>query len=685
MTRIQQTTRELIAVAATCFALGCDDGDGGPSANTGTIGVTLNPTALSIPQGGNATVTATLERRGGFAGAVTLAMSGLATGITTTITPTQLSGTLTTATITINVAATVAPQAYTGTLTATGSEGAQAAATYQLTVAAAPNYALSVSPAAITIPAGTTGGVTVNIDRTNFPDAISLELAEPPAGITGVFSPAPATTNASSLVLTVPATVPAGNHSLTIRGTATGPGIRTATLALSVVVPPAGGTRIEYRFCDASAAPVFFAYQDGVGIWQRVVGEPAGDVVKFAFEIRQGRGGVMAVYQTAAGSAADALGLRRRSEGVRRTTTARAARMRGSMEERGGVAGHRLAQRAPSVVDTYQTDVWYASVAELAEDATAGCEVEEPTKTVTGTVAGVTTGQYGILSLGAVTEVFDGRTSTNPVTFTDVAAGRLDFVATRMPTPGTPPDKAVIMRNLDIADGGSLPATVDFNGAAAITPVSATASISGGGGTDRLEIFTELVTANGASLFWFDLSPSVVATRPWAGIAPAAMVSGDYHALVVFATPPASQGNFRVSLKYVGPVANQTLTLGPTIAVPTVSSVAAGAYPRFRFQGSVPLEYDRGMSIFLSSSANGFGLLATSAYLTASGNARAYDLTMPDVASLPGFPVAARLTTGANDLSANAFGFTGPGLFDVRPNVGAEFKGATVGATLTVP
>jgi hypothetical protein len=684
MTRIRRTTRELIAVAATCFALACDDGDGGPSAHTGTIGVTLNPTALSIPQGGNATVTATLERRGGFAGAVTLAMSGLATGITTTITPTQLTGILTTATITINVAANVAPQAYTGTLTATGSEAAQAVATYQLTVAAAPNYALTVTPAAITIPAGTTGGVTVNIDRTNFPDAISLELAEPPAGITGVFSPAPATSNASTLVLSVPATAPAGNHPLTIRGTATGPGIRTTTLALSVVAPPAGGTRIEYQFCDASGAPVFLAYQDGVGIWQRVVGEPAGDVVKFAFEIRQGRGGVMAVYRTAAAIGADALALRR-IEGVRRTTSARAARMRGSMAERGSIAEHRLAQRAPSVVDAYQTDVWYASVAELAEDAAAGCEVEEPTKTVTGTVAGVTSGQYGILSLGAVTEVFDGRTSTNPVTFTDVAAGRLDFVATRMPTPGTPPDKAVILRNLDIADGGSLPATVDFNGAAAITPVSASASISGGGGTDRLEIFTELVTANGASLFWFDLAPSVVATRPWAGIAPAAMVSGDYHALVVFATPPASQGTFRVSLEYVGPVTNQTLALGPTIAVPTVSSVAAGAYPRFRFQGSVPLEYDRGISIFLSSSANGFGILATSAYLMASGNARAYDLTMPDIASLSGFPVAARLTTGANDLSANAFGFTGPGLFDVRPNVGAEFKGATVGSTITVP
>ena len=82
---------------------------------------------------------------------------------------------------------------------------------------------------------------------------------------------------------------------------------------------------------------------------------------------------------------------------------------------------------------------------------------------------------------------------------------------------------------------------------------------------------------------------------------------------------------------------------------------------------------------------NAFSLIATNAYLTASGNALAYDFTMPDVATLAGFPVAARLTAGPNELSASAFGFTGPGIFDVRPNLGSDFKGATAGAMITVP
>ena len=74
-----------------------------------------------------------------------------------------------------------------------------------------------------------------------------------------------------------------------------------------------------------------------------------------------------------------------------------------------------------------------------------------------------------------------------------------------------------------------------------------------------------------ALLLWFDLAPSRTASRPWAGIGPAVMVPGDYHGVVVFATPPASETDFRVSLKYVGPVTDQMLALGPPITAPTAS------------------------------------------------------------------------------------------------------------------
>jgi len=166
------------------------------------------------------------------------------------------------------------------------------------------------------------------------------------------------------------------------------------------------------------------------------------------------------------------------------------------------------------------------------------------------------------------------------------------------------------------------------------------------------------------------------------------MVSGDFHTVVVFATPPASQGDFRVSLKYVGPVTNQTIAFGPTITAPTTSLVASGAYPRFRFQASVPPEYNKGVTIDVLSTlstGNAFSIIATGAYLAASGSALAYDFTTPDVAGLPGFPAAARLTAGSNELSVSAFGFTGPGIFELEPSLGGESRSAIKVATINVP
>ena len=58
---------------------------------------------------------------------------------------------------------------------------------------------------------------------------------------------------------------------------------------------------------------------------------------------------------------------------------------------------------------------------------------------------------------------------------------------------------------------------------------------------------------------------------------------------------------------------------------------------------------------------------------------------MPDVSGLAGFPAAARLTAGINDVSASGFGFTGTGVFGLQPSLGSEFKAAVRVATVTVP
>jgi hypothetical protein len=526
------------------------------------------------------------------------------------------------------------------------------------------DYALTVDPTALTIVGGSSNLATVSIDRTNFTGEVALALLNPPAGITGVFTPTPTTTDEAELVVSVATTVAAGSYPLTIQGTAADPGTRTTTLTVTVPAPPTGGN-VEYLFCAVGDLPVFFAYQDGAGPWQVVTGVASGAATRYAFTLVQGRGGVLSVYLASAAAVTGALTAGRMTS-LRPVASRRAPRVS---------SGSSFAER-------YESFLLHGSTAELVQDGQNACAQDPPTKTVTGTVLGVPAGAYGRVSLGGATRIFNGAASSNPITFTNVPAGQVDLLGSRT-IPGAAPDKVIVLRNLDIPDGGSLPSVIDFDGTASFAPATATVTITGAAGHD-MEVYTDVVKDDRARALWADLSPNPATTRPWAGLGPAALLSGEFHELVVFASDPTSD-DFRVSLKDVGPVTDQTIAFGPAINAPTVSQVVAGTYPRFRFQGALPAEYNKGATIDVYGADNAFFILATGAYLTASGSALAYDITMPDVTGLAGFPAAARPTAGSNDVVASGFGFTGPGTFEPLPALGSEYKASIRNTTIQVP
>lgn len=542
------------------------------------------------------------------------------------------------------------------------------------------DYALTVDPAAITILGGSSNSATVSIDRTDFIGEVALALLTPPAGITGAFTPTPTTTDESSLVLSAATSVAPGSYPLTIQGTTTGPGIKTTTLTVTIPALPTGGN-VQYLFCAVEDLPVFFAYQDGAGPWQVVTGVASGGATRYGFSLTQGYGGVLSVYRAAASAAA---GLTAgRITNVRQTAATRFG-LGNKHHTRFGVApGTTRALSASALADGYESYLLYGSTTQLAEDGLNACGQDLPTKTVTGTVQGVPAGAYGIVSLGGVTKIFDGAASTNPLTFVEVPGGLLDLIGSRA-IPGLAPDKIIVFRNLNVADGGALPSAIDFNGPGSSAPATATVTITGAAGDD-LEVYTDVVKDNKPPLaLWSDLSPSPATTRPWAGLGPAALLSGEFHELTVFASDPTSD-DVRASVKDVGPVTDQTIAFGPTINAPTVSQVVAGAYPRFRFQGALPAEYNKGATVEMYGSDNVFFILATGAYLTASGSALAYDITMPAVAGLAGFPGAARLTAGINDLVVSGYGFIAQGTFEPLPALGTEFKVSIRNTTITVP
>ena len=169
--------------------------------------LSLTPAAFTIAPGANGNTAVTLTRTN-FTGAVTLSLGGAPAGVTGSFNPAAPTGT--SSTLTVTVGAAVAPGVYNLTVDGTGTAGNRSTP-LTLTVSVTPDYALSLTPAALTIAPGANGNTTVTITRSNFTGAVTLSLGGAPAGVTGSFNPAAPTGTSSTLTVTVGAGVLPGS------------------------------------------------------------------------------------------------------------------------------------------------------------------------------------------------------------------------------------------------------------------------------------------------------------------------------------------------------------------------------------------------------------------------------------------------------------------------------------------
>jgi hypothetical protein len=127
----------------------------GPGVNAATAALSLvvqaaysfslSSATISVPQGGQGSVTATITRSSGFTGAVALTVAGLPTGVTGAFNPVSTTGT--TSTLTLAATAAAAPGNSALTVNASGVNGVNQSAALTLTVqAAAPNVSVAFCP-----------------------------------------------------------------------------------------------------------------------------------------------------------------------------------------------------------------------------------------------------------------------------------------------------------------------------------------------------------------------------------------------------------------------------------------------------------------------------------------------------------------------------------------------------------
>src|SRR5205807_2110742 len=136
----------------------------------------------------------------------------------------------TSSTLTVSVGAAVAPGVYNLTVDGAGTPGSRSTP-LTLTVTAAGDYTLSLTPADLTVEQGETGTATVTITRTNFAGVLTFRTRRASARVTGSFDPAAPTGTSSTLTVSVGAAVAPGVYNLTVDGAGT-PGNRSTPLTL---------------------------------------------------------------------------------------------------------------------------------------------------------------------------------------------------------------------------------------------------------------------------------------------------------------------------------------------------------------------------------------------------------------------------------------------------------------------
>jgi hypothetical protein len=673
--------------------------------------LSLTPAALTIVQGANAPTTVTITRTN-FTGAVTLSLGGAPAGVTGSFNPAAPTGT--TSTLTVSVGAAVAPGVYNLTVDGTGTAGDRATP-LSLTVDPAPaDYALSLTPTALTIVQGANAPTTVTITRTNFTGAVTLSLGGAPTGVTGSFNPTAPTGTSSTLTVSVGAAVAPGVYNLTVDGTGT-PGNRSTPLTLTVTaatanytlsVSPAALTIVQGANAPTTVTITRTNFTGAVTL--SLGGAPTGVTGSFNPAAPTGTSSTLTVSV----GAAVAPGLYNLTVDGAGTPGNRSTSLTLTVNASGGGGNVTVdfstcpvAERAvwlaaqngtgpwtriTGVNDVYtftigsggggltyvqltgvasEVFVHYRTQAEFTVGPLVFCAPTPTGKTISGTAAGLVGTDMAFVSLGGGTAFVNGSASLN-FQIQGVADGSQDLVGYRHSLIGDP-ESAIIRRAQNIADGGSVGA-MEFAGVEAFAPATATITLLGlaGGETVGHDMSYRVGAACMAAPLYNGGTGGSSFTA--SGIPGAQQLASDFHAISVSAATGSTA--FRSITESFHTLAARNVTLGAAMPTPTITSLG-GPYARLQAMYTLPADYhgSTGLSYFDVGGTRSASLDATFGYAGA-----AVTLGLADYSALAGWDNAwAPPAASSGDWTVSGLG-TFPASACVE---NASFKNALVSGT----
>jgi subtilase family serine protease len=203
----------------------------------------VNPSSITLVQGGSAQSLTVNLTRTNYTGSITLTTSSLPGSVTATITSPAGAGT--SGSISLKAGSGAATGSTQITITASGPGGVPSAtATFSLTVNPAPKIAISVNPSSVTlVQGGSAQSLTVNLTRTNFTGSVTLTTSSLPSGVSATITqPTGSTGTSGTISLTARRNASVvSNRSITVTASGSGVSSATATFTLTVSSSAARG------------------------------------------------------------------------------------------------------------------------------------------------------------------------------------------------------------------------------------------------------------------------------------------------------------------------------------------------------------------------------------------------------------------------------------------------------------
>ena len=656
----------------------------------------VSPQAVSVVAGrSSAALTVQATRIENFSGAVTLRVSGMPTGVSTSLL--ESPGTRNTGSIVFAALPTTVPGTYPITITGSASGLPDRTATVQLTVTPPPAIALTLAPAAAQVRRTQSTTVVATVGRTGFAGDVALAVSGTPRGVTPLILTSPVTGTEARVLLAADSTAPIGAHTLTLRATGPDSVTATATLPLTILPAPSIGvvatpTTVSVVQGQSGSLPLAISREGVSGeVTLSATGAPTGVTPTFtpnpatsttstltlAVASSVAVGSYSVTVRAAAGSVSATATVTltvTAAPPATRSVTWRfcdASRLPLWFAVRDGTSGSwtrvtpdasntltftltadvgavAMTQRQPD--GSTQVAVRYLTAVEVGREAADECALYPVPRELIGSVAGVSAGQVAQVYGGHAQSqyLWPGTPPYPAVRLTNLRPGPVDLLAVRANSETQVADRMILRRNLNPTAGSTVP-VLDLSGSEAFAPATATYTFANAG-TDGISTLTNFQTANGYVGGWYTAGAQLQ------GIPSTKTESGDLHYVMGYADQP--DGSYRMVAQYNRELAARTLTFGSALPAPTVSTVRTAPYAMLRARGSWSSEYGETVTFGTTqASGGGRGMTVTASRGYLGGAPSGYDIEVPDLSGVAGFSSAWGLAAGASTrwtMDANA-------------------------------